>query len=423
MHNKTVLPNGLRVVTHDMKDRESISLGIWIGVGGRYESDALKGAAHFLEHIVFKGSRNYSCEQIKEKIEGVGGALNAFTSEEMTCFYAKIPAQHLKQTYDVLSDMVCYPAIASDDMDKEKTVVIEEIKMYADLPQYLVMDHLDELLWPDHPLGKKLTGTIETVASFTPDSIKSFHQMYYAPRNVVVVACGKVDHDRLVSLVRHKQGAMGPDKTPTYLKAGQIQQNSRIHLFKKDFQQMHIAFGVPGYDQAHKDRFALDLVNVVLGGNMSSRLFVELREKNGLAYSVASANKTLQDTGVFLVRAGVDNNKVEKSVEMILKELDKIKTSVVSDGEFQRARDYVLGQLQIGLEDTMEQMLWLGEGVVMKDKIRRVVEVVKEVKKVTPADMKRVAKDILRENRYNLSVVGPLSSKQESGLRSLMKLT
>jgi predicted Zn-dependent peptidase len=421
MYQKTVLANNLRVLTHDMKQRDSISIGIWVGVGGRFEADRIKGAAHFLEHIVFKGSKNYSCEHIKEKIEGVGGALNAFTSEEMTCYYAKIPAAHLKQTFDVLADMVYSPMISVDDMEKEKTVVIEEIKMYNDLPQYLVMDYLDGLLWPDHPLGKSLAGSVETVSAFTQNDLREFHQQFYNPSNIVVVACGKVDHQQLVNLVKKKSFSAKPQKIPAFRKAENSQNSPRIRLFKKDFQQMHIAIGVPSYHESHKDRYALHLLNVILGGNMSSRLFVELRENKGWAYSVSSASKSLRDTGVFLIRAGVDNSKAVEAVELILKELKKIKESSVSEDEFKRAKDYILGQLVIGLEDTMEQMLWLGEGMVSKNKIRRANEVVKEIKRVTIKDIKRVAQDVFSEKRFNLAAVGPLTEEQEKGLKELIR--
>ena len=210
MYKKTALKNGLRVITHTIKDRDSIALGFWIGVGGRYEDDHIKGAAHFLEHIVFKGSQKYSCEEIKSLIEGIGGTLNAFTSEEQTCFYARIPSKHLKQTFDVLADMVSHPKIAIKDVDKEKTVIVEEIKMYHDLPQYFVLELLDALLWPGHPLGKNLAGTPESVMGMSDKDLKRFHQHFYAPGNIVVAACGNLTHEKIVALVKKKLGGLHP---------------------------------------------------------------------------------------------------------------------------------------------------------------------------------------------------------------------
>ncbi|MBI5415496.1 MAG: insulinase family protein [Candidatus Omnitrophica bacterium] len=420
MYTKTTLPNGLRIVTHDMKERDSIALGLWIGVGGRHEQDRIKGAAHFLEHIVFKGSRKYPCEEIKTSIEGVGGALNAFTSEEQTCFYAKIPSRHLARTFDVLADMVVYPNMAEPDIAKEKTVVVEEIKMYRDLPQFTAMELLDGLLWPDHPLGKNLAGTPESVTAFSQNDIKQFHREYYVPANIVVAACGRLNHDRITRLAKTRFGKMPSAGFPGYRKADNSQSAPRVRLLSKKIEQMHVALGTIGYDEEHKDRHALNLLSVILGGNMSSRLFVEIREKRGLAYSISSVSRTMQDTGVFLVRAGVDNQRVEETIQLILAELEKVKRAGVTTGEFTRARDYVLGQMLLGLEDTMEHMLWIGETMISQDKTRTLKSLIRDYEKITRADVQRVANDVLRAGRYNLSVVGPLTGDQEKQIPLLL---
>lgn len=420
MYRKDVLPNNLRIVTHDVKDRDSISIGFWVGVGGRYEEDRIKGAAHFLEHIVFKGSQKFSCEAIKEKIEGVGGALNAFTSEEHTCFYAKIPAKHLEQTFDVLADMVFFPKILPKDVKKESTVIIEEIKMYHDLPQYFVLELLDQLLWPNHPLGKNLAGTTETVSGMTSQDLKGFHQHYYAPGNIVVAACGNLNHQKMVDLTKRKLGFLKKKGEWDFIKADHIPAKPGTRFFKKDIEQMHLALGMPGYDESHPDRYVLSMLSIILGGNMSSRLFVEVREKRGLAYSITSCSKQLHDTGVFMVRAGVDNQKIVPATDLILKVLKKIRKEGTASGEFTRARDYLLGQLLLGLEDTMDHMLWLGEGVISKDKIRTLESVIREFEKITMKDIKRVAEHILNEHTFNLAVVGPITGVQEKELSRLL---
>ncbi len=420
MYKKEILPNGVRVVTRSIKDRDSISIGFWVGVGGRYEEGRLKGAAHFLEHILFKGSKKYSCEEIKMLIEGVGGALNAFTSEEQTCFYAKIPSKHLTQTFDVLADMVATPKIASTDVNKEKTVIVEEIKMYHDLPQYYVLELLDGLIWPGHPLGKSLAGSAETVTGMSSADLKKFHSTHYVPGNIVVAACGNLKHEKIVSLVRKKFGKLQKASKAEYVKAGDVQLKPHAHFYKKDIEQMHLALGIPGFDQWHKDRYVLSLLSVILGGNMSSRLFVEVREKRGLAYSISSSFKTLQDTGLFLIRAGVDNQKIVETVTLILKELNKIKRNGVTQSEFQRGREYLLGQLLLGLEDTMDNMLWMGEGILSKNKIKTLKEVVKAFEKIKKGDVQRVAKEILNVNRYNLALVGPITGQQEKQLNQLL---
>lgn len=418
----TQLKNGLRIVTTHMKQRESIAIGFWVNVGGRHEDDSIKGAAHFLEHIVFKQSQKYSCEQIKSLIEGVGGSLNAFTSEEQTCFYAKIPSKHLDQTFDVLSDMVLNPKIAPRDMFKEKTVICEEIKMYHDLPQYYVMELLDGLLWPGHPLGKSLAGTQKTVMGITPGKLKKFHQTHYHPSNIVVAAGGKVSHAKVVQLSKKYFSQLKSRPEAEYVKVTDFQDKPRVHFAKKDIEQMHLAIGLPAYHETHKDKYALHLLSTILGGNMSSRLFVEVREKRGLAYSIGSSFKPMHDTGAFIIRAGVDINKITQTVSVILKQLVKIQKYGVNADEFKRGKDYLLGQLLLGLEDTLDHMLWVGESVIARNEAKSLDTIVRAFEKITQKDIKRVAREILDESKVNLAVVGPLTEIQEKELRALMKI-
>lgn len=421
MYHKTVLKNGLRIVTHDMKERDSAAVSIWIGAGGRYEDDRIKGAAHFLEHIVFKGSQKYSCDEIKGQIEGVGGNLNAFTAEEQTCYYAKVPAKHVNRTFDVLADMVFHPLIPRSEVQKEKGVIIEEIKMYYDLPQYLVMDMLDELMWPNHPLGKKLTGTVESVSQMTKQDLNRFHRRHYCGGNIVVAACGNVRHQDFVRLVRTKAAKIPKGEVIDFTKADDSQDHPKVKFLRKDIEQMHLALGMLGLKDDHKDKYVLGLLHVILGGNMSSRLFDEVREKRGLAYSISSSVKSLQDTGMFMIRAGVDNKKIVKAVEVILKELTKIKDKGVLKDEFTRAKDYYLGQVLLGLEDSLEHMLWIGESMMSRNRLRTLKDVVEQVKKVKRDDIKRLARHILQENRFNLAIVGPLTDAQEKHLSRLIK--
>ncbi len=421
MYKTETLPNGLRIITHHMKQRDSISIGFLVGVGGRHEEDKFKGIAHFLEHIVFKGSQKYSCEQIKELIEGVGGTLNAFTSEEQTCFYAKIPAQHFKQTYDVLADMVFFPKITPTDTRKEKTVILEEIKMYHDLPQYFVMELLDALVWPKHPLGQSLAGTAETVSAMMSKDLKRFHKNYYSPNNIIVSVTGNIKHENIVHFIQSKLKNLQPLEVKEYMKVTESQRQPRVHFYKKDIEQMHMALGMMGLNEKHKDKYILSLLNIILGGNMSSRLFVEVREKRGLAYSISSSTKFLYDTGLFMIRAGVANANIVMTLELILKELNKIKRLGVKEREFKCAKDYLLGQLLLGLEDTMDHMLWMGESLQTHNKVKTLTYIIKEFKKITPADIQRVAKQILNPKCFNLAIVGPITFKQEKALTQLIK--
>ena len=420
MYKKTVLPNGLKLITHKMRQRNSIALGFWFKVGGRYESDIEKGVAHFLEHIVFKGSKKYSCQGIKETVEGVGGSFNAFTSEEQTCFYAKIPSKYLVQTFDVLADMTVYPKISKADVEKEKTVILEEIKMYRDLPQYFVLEALDELLWPNHPLGKNLAGSEKSVGDMINNDLKSFFSRHYGPSNMVIAACGDLEHKEIEVLVKEYFLKLQAVQSFKYLSANKEKHNKpKVKFINKKIEQMHIALGVLAFDENSKDRYALGLLSTILGGNMSSRLFNELREKRGLAYSVYTSIKLLSDTGAFGVRAGVDPNKAFETIDLMIKELDKIASRKVKDDELVRAKEYLLGQLSLNLEDTMEHMLWIGESIIARDKIEKRLEIIKEFEKIGPSDLLRVAKDVLRKKGFQLAIVGPHKKEIESRIKSL----
>ncbi len=423
MYEKTVLDHGLRVVTHDMRERESVALGFWVGAGGRYEEDRIKGAAHFLEHMAFKGSAKYSCDAVKMLIEGVGGSVNAFTSEEQTCYYAKFPAQHTDRIFDVLSDIVFHPLLKSKDVKKESTVIVEEIKMYHDLPQYYVYELLDQLMWPNHPLGKSLAGTVETVSAMSSGDLKSFHQEHYHAGNIVISVAGKVDHTHIEKLAQKKFGKTAGGLCQDFIVADHLQKRPQLKIFKKPTEQMHLALGMLGLENEHKDKYALNLLNIILGGNMSSRLFDQVREKRGLAYSIGSSVKYFKDTGLLMVRAGVDNNKLVDAVDVVLKELAKIKRSGVGLDELKRAKDFYLGQVLLALEDTLDHMLWIGESTLTRDKMRSIEEIVKLVKGVMIEDIHRVAKMVLDSRRYNFAVVGPVEDIQEKQLNKLLAIT
>jgi len=422
MYRHSKLANGIRVVTHDMKERDSAAIGILIGTGGRAEDDRVKGAAHFLEHIVFKGSKKYSCNEIKEQIEGVGGSLNAFTSEERTCFYAKVPAQYAAKAFDVLADMSLNPLIRPADMKKERTVICEEIKMYHDLPQYMVMDLVEGIIWPDHPLGKSLIGTVESVSAMTPRDLLGFHGRHYVGGNVIVAACGKVRQKDIENLTAQLFKNIGRGSRAGFETFTGKQTAARVRFFKKNTEQMHLALGMPGLPDNHPDKYALTLLHIILGGNMSSRLFNELREKRGLAYSISTGVKYLSDTGMFLVRAGVDNRKLCDAVALILKELERICAKGVTRSEFVRGKEYYLGQVLLGMEDTLDHMLWLADTMMSRNRLETLDDIIRNVAQVNPSDIRRVASRILHPDRFNLAVVGPLSAKQENKLRGLLEI-
>jgi len=419
MRRITQLPNKVRIVTEEFKDRESASIGVWVATGGRYENRDNKGVAHFLEHMAFKGSAKYSCDEVKQLIEGVGGNLNAFTAEEETCFYAKVPANHLKATFDVLADISFFPKITPKDLEKERTVILEEIKMYHDLPQYYVGELLEGLLWPDHPLGQSLAGTSNSVGEMSAAHLKDFKKAHYVPANTVISACGSIKHEELVRLVSAKLGKLAGHQAPSCVPARRTQDKASVHLYHKQTEQMHLALGFLAYETNHKDYYVLALLSIILGGNMSSRLFNEVREKRGLAYSISSGIKSLNDTGVFMINAGVDNAKIVDALGLVLKVLAKTAADGVKEDEFKRAQEYYMGQFLLGLEDTMSQMLWMGGVIISNDEVKTMADVIKKIKAVTRADIKRVASEILDPKRLNVAIIGPMSEDQQEQIRRI----
>jgi predicted Zn-dependent peptidase len=279
---------------------------------------------------------------------------------------------------------------------------------------------LEGLLWPDHPLGQSLAGTSKSVGEMTADHLRDFKNAHYVPANTVISACGSMKHEDLVGLVSAKLGKLTGPLPPSYIPARRIQEEPSVHLYTKSTEQMHLALGYLAYETNHKDYYVMALLSIILGGNMSSRLFNEVREKRGLAYSVSSDIKSLNDTGVFMVRAGVDNTKIAAALGLILKVLARVAGGGVKEGEFKRAQEYYLGQFLLGLEDTMAQMLWMGGAIISNDQVKSMRDVIKKVKAVTRADIKRVASDILDPRRLNVAIIGPMSDVQQKQLRALV---
>ncbi len=415
----TILENGLRVVTHVMPGRKSVALGIWIRVGGRYEETANKGISHFLEHLLFKGTRNYSCRQIKESIEGVGGSLNGFTAEEMTCYLVKLPAQYLARAFRVLSDMVRAPSLPAAEVDRERGVILEEMKMYRDLPQSHVHELLDALLWPDHPMGESIIGTEASLLRTDRQALRSFQQRFYVPANMVIAAAGAFEPARLLCLARAAFGRLPPGGRSSFMRVGEPGTGPQFFLNAKATEQSHLALGYHAFRRDHPLRHAAGLLHIILGANMSSRLFNEVREKRGLAYEIGSQLKRFNDTGVFLVHAGIDNAKVYDALGLIVEELEKTTRRAVSAAELRRAKDFYGGQLSLGLEDTLEHMLWLGEPMVTQERTYSLEDIIRQVRAVCAADIRAAARQIFQRRCLNVALIGPLQD-QERRLRALL---
>ncbi len=413
MYNKTILNNGVRVVTHSNKEAQSLAMGIWVATGNRNEVPEYLGISHYLEHLVFKGTKNYSCQQIKESIEGKGGSINAFTGEEATCYLVKLPAKYLDLALDIISDMVLNPVLPEAEIEKERTVILEEIKMYKDLPQSYVYELLDELLWPEQPLGRSILGTVESVNRIQKQDLAGYRNRYYTSPNIVISAAGKINHAGFARKAREKFSGLKEASRNVFAPAYIEQSAPQSRIFPKETEQTHFVLGFHGFSREHKLKYALGLLNVILGGNSSSRLFDQIREKRGLAYEIGTGIKRLKDTGAFVVHAGVDNNKVLETLRLIFVQLKRAKTEKVSQSEFNRAREFYLGQLMLALEDPMDQMLWIGESTTSLDKTYSLQQVIREVNKVKIGDLKLAAELIFKKENLNLALIGPLKASEE----------
>lgn len=403
-----------QVLTVPMRERESCSVAVWVKVGGRYEPRRLSGVSHFLEHMLFKGTRKRSSRQIKNEIEGVGGALNAFTSEETTCYFAKLPAAHFPQALDVLSDMVKEAALAPAELARERSVILEEIKMYRDQPSQYVHEMMGELLWPNQPLGRSVAGTSETVSRIRRDEIVQYKKRYYQPPNILISVAGPVAHAEVLELAQKLFPKKNGGEHSRFGRARIPQKRPRFHFVEKETEQTHLVVGFHGFSKLDPRRYALGLLNILLGGNMSSRLFEEVREKRGLAYEIRSGVGHYQDTGSITVSAGVENQKAALAISVALQELAKLKEKAVPEAEFKRAKDYFIGQFLMGLEDTLDHLLWVGEKVLYFEKPPDRDEIIGEIERVTAKDIQRVAQIVFKTSHLNLALIGPLKTKEQT---------
>lgn len=409
----TTLENGLRVLTVPMANRESAAVAVWVKAGGRYEPKKISGISHFLEHMMFKGTLTRNTRQIKEEIEGVGGILNAFTGEEMTAYFAKLLKQYYPRALDVLSDMVLHSTLPADELAKERTVILEEIKMYRDVPSHHVQDLMGELLWPDQPLGRTLAGSPQTVSRMTRADLLKYKKNYYHNSNILVSVSGDVDHGEVVERVAGIYKTRQTKAPSVFVPAKSAQTKPRTHYYEKATEQTHLVIGLHALPRMHPDRYKLGLLHVILGANMSSRLFEEVREKRGLAYEIKSGISGYQDAGAFMVSAGVKTKKVVRAVTVILGELAKIREAFVKPGELRRAKDYFMSQVSLGVEDTLDHLLWAGEKALCSGELPDKAEIRQKIEAVTFEDIRQVAQKIFRTGNLNLSLIGPVPEKMQ----------
>jgi predicted Zn-dependent peptidase len=402
------LPNGLTIVTEKMPHVRSVSVGIWLATGSRAESSERNGIAHFIEHMVFKGTRKRTAEQIAQSVDSVGGMLDAFTGKEMTCFNAKVLDEHLPVAVDVLSDLVLRPRFDAEDIAKEKQVVLEEIKMEEDNPEYLIHELFTQNFWRGHPLAMPILGSPETVSQFSRDAVSKYFEEWYAPNRVVITAAGNLEHARLVDLVAREFGgavrsASPPKAMPPETHACVEQRD------KKELEQVHIVLGVPSYPLAHERRYAASLLNVILGGGMSSRLFQNIRERQGLAYAIESDLSPYTDSGVLSVYAGTSRESAAQLIRSVCDEFRSVRGDGVSDEELRRAKDHLKGSMMLSLESTSARMSNLARQAMYLHRFISLDEMLSSIEAVTREEVHAIARDFFEPSRITLTVLGSLN--------------
>lgn len=409
-YEKTTLPGGLRVITETIPHVRSASVGVWVGAGSCWEEPANAGISHLIEHLLFKGTERRSARQIAREIDGRGGNLNAFTSKENTCFYAKVLDEHLPIAVDVLADMLQHSRFDEGDIAKEKGVVIEEIKMYEDVPDDLVHDLFVEAMWRGHALGRPIVGSEETVSSLTAAQMREYMAGHYHPEHLVVAAAGHLRHGQVVDLVSQAFAPMltAAPSRPREWPAGPVDPaTSRAVLKEKETEQVHLVVGVKGLPNEHPEIYPLHLLNTVLGGSTSSRLFQEIREERGLAYSVYSYQSSFRDAGNFAVYAGVSTDAVTEVMDLIMDQLHTVGEEGIPVEELTEAKEQLKGQIMLGLESTSGRMNRLGRGELSLGRVLSPDEIMSRVDAVTPEQVKALAGRLLLREPFTLAAVGP----------------
>jgi predicted Zn-dependent peptidase len=404
------LDNGLRILTEPMQQVRSVSIGVWLARGSRHETAEQSGIAHFVEHMLFKGTATRSAEDIAQAIDSIGGQLDAFTAKEYASYYIKVLDEHLPRALDVLSDLVLNPAFNPDDVEREKKVILEEIKMVEDTPDDLVHELFTQGFWEDHPLGRPILGTRETVESFTADSLRTYFRNTYAPSNLIVSAVGNLEHGAVRRLIDERFGHLRPVSGEAREDPPQVA--PKVLIRQKELEQSHICVGTSSYQQDHENRYASYVLNTLLGGSMSSRLFQNVREKRGLAYAVFSGMSAYRDAGSFTIYAGCANEAVSEVVDLVVEEMRGVKREPVPQAELQRAKDHLKGSLMLSLENTASRMSHIARQEIYFERQVGLDETLAGVEQVTTDDVQRVATDLFQNGSMSATVLGNVNGLQ-----------
>jgi len=419
-YQKTILDNGLRLITTTMPHTRSVAISFFIGAGSRHETDAQAGISHFIEHLCFRGtSKRPTAKDISTAIEGVGGILNGGTDKELTVYWCKVAQPYFQTALDVLVDMLLNSRFDPADIEKERQVIIEEINMSNDTPSQRVSLLIDELLWPEHPLGRDIAGSRQSVSTITREMMLSYLSSQYQPDNTVVAIAGDLEHEEMAAAVSQTLGKWTSQQPhPGYLPY-QEKRALRLRVETRDTEQVQLCLALPGLPLLHPKRFALDLLNVILGEGMSSRLFTQIRDKLGLAYSINSYVDHFLDTGSLIISAGVESKNLPVAIRAILEELAKLKEPV-PEAELEKAREFSKGRLLLRMEDTRNVAGWMGGQELLTKRILSVDEVVSILEAITAEELRELAQELLVGERLRLAVVGPVP--QDAPLEELLKL-
>ncbi|HVX29978.1 MAG TPA: pitrilysin family protein [Nitrolancea sp.] len=421
MYTKSVLPNGVRVVTSRMEHVKSASLIIYVGAGSRHESDAQAGISHYLEHMVFKGTeKRPDPVQITEELESVGGMLNAATSRESTNYWVKVPSAHLERAFDVLGDMLRKSVFDAIEVEKERGVIIEEIRGIEDTPDDLIHDVIDELVWDGQSVGRSVIGSEATVRAINRQQMVDYLEAQYRPDRIVIAAAGDVDHQVVCELAERYFGDLRPSSVNTFVTAESSQREARVRLLQRSTNEAHLCLGIPALPYTDERRHTQDMIDAILSSGMSSRLFREIRERRGLAYEVYSYFREYADVGQGVVYAGIDPTRTSETLTAILGEFGKLRTTLVPEDELQRTKELRKGRIDMGLEDSRSVAGWIGGQELIFGDILTPDEVIEKIESVTSADILELSRELFTAERLNLAVVGPLDTEDE--LRSLLEL-
>ncbi len=406
--------NGLRLLTVPLKSTETVTVLVLVATGSKYESKKNNGLSHFLEHMCFKGTiKRPSAKIISSELDALGSQSNAFTSHEYTGYYAKGDSKKFKRLLDIVSDIYLNPIFPEAEIEKEKGVIIEEINMYEDMPHRNVFDVFSALLYGDQPAGWPITGTKETVLSMQKSDFLSYHKEQYTPSNTVIVVSGNISEKEVKEEVQKYFGKLSKKKPKKKIKVREEQKTPQLIIKHKTTDQSHFILGFRTYGKGHKYNRALSIISTLLGGGMSSRLFIKLREELGAAYYVDAQNDVSTDHGVFYIRAGVTNTKIEEVLREILKELRRLQTEMVSDAELEKVKSYLLGNLKLFLEPSDDIANFFGQQAVLGEKIKNVHDIEREIRKITKKDIQKVAQTIFTKKTLNLAIIGPFSDKKK----------